>query len=347
MPRPSLSLAIDARPRGPRGPLAGELVQGRSVLAHLVDLAVGLDAAPVVVHARLGEHSRLRALVAGLGASQVVFATGPPPEDAVILRTDRLYDPTRLRRALRRGKDPESAVLWRLDQPHGLIGAEDELTRRQSYQPLGRYWALRPARAIARRLAPTVVRPNALTLASACLVLGGSALVALARPGMPAQLAAAAALALGLVLDTADGHLARLQGTASEFGRWLDAALDELGDMALHAAIAWAAFARDGRPAWLVVGMLYGMGKYVFVVTTTTPSAAVDGDPSLDLDRPKRAGVVTEAVRLAGHADVRWHLWTVLAALGRLELALAAYTAYYPVRALGSAWRRRRGGGHG
>jgi phosphatidylglycerophosphate synthase len=314
------------------------------VLAHLVDLAVGLEAAPVVVHARLGEHPRLRALIAGAGASHVIFATGPPPEDAVILRADRLYDPTRLRRAVRRGKDPESAVLWRLDQPHGLIGAEDELTRRQSYQPLGRYWALRPARAIARRLAPTVVRPNAVTLASAGLVLGGSALVALARPGLPAQLATAIALALGLVLDTADGHLARLQGTASEFGRWLDAALDELGDMALHAAIAWAAFARDGRPAWLVVGMLYGMGKYLFVVTTTATASAgtTDGDD----DAPQHEGLLTEAVRLAGHADVRWHLWIALAALGRLDLALAAYTAYYPVRALGSAWRRR-GRGHG
>ena len=57
---------------------------------------------------------------------------------------------------------------------------------------------------------------------------------------------ASASLAAALVLDTSDGHLARLQGTASEFGRWLDANLDELGDMALHAAIAWAAFARDG-----------------------------------------------------------------------------------------------------
>src|SRR6266436_9101612 len=71
----------------------------------------------------------------------------------------------------------------------------------------------------------------------------------------------AAALALALVLDTADGHLARLQGTASEFGRWLDALLDELSDMALHAAIAWAAFARDRVPLWLILGMLYGMGK--------------------------------------------------------------------------------------
>ena len=36
--------------------------------------------------------------------------------------------------------------------------------------------------------------------------------------------------------------------------------------MALHSAIAWAAFTRSGNPAWLVAGMVYAMGKYLFVV---------------------------------------------------------------------------------
>src|SRR4051812_1684558 len=212
MPRPTAHLAIDARPRGPRGPLAGEVVQGRCVLDHLLDLALALGEAPVAIHARLEEHRRLGELVADRPAGRVVFATGPPSEDAAILRTDRLYDPARLRRALRRGKDPEVAVVWRLDQPHGLSGAEAELLRRQSYQPVGRYWALAPARGLARRLGPTRVRPNAVTLASAALVLGASGAVATCGAGPAARVATASALALGLVLDTADGHLARLRG---------------------------------------------------------------------------------------------------------------------------------------
>ncbi|MBV8556214.1 MAG: CDP-alcohol phosphatidyltransferase family protein [Planctomycetaceae bacterium] len=336
MPRTSPHLVIDARPRGPRGPLADEEVHGRPVLVHLLDLAESLErgAGPVVVHARLEEHPRFRALVADRPPGRVEFATGPPSEDAAILRTDRLYDPARLRRAVRQGRDPESAVFWRLDRPQGLAGAEDESRRRQSYQPLGRYWALGPARGLARLLCPTRVRPNALTLASAALVLGASLAVALGQEGAGAHLASATALALALVLDTADGHLARLQGTATEFGRWLDVYLDELGDMALHAAIAWSAFARDGRTAWLVLGMLYAMGKYVFVVGTSSNPAPgaeprVGGGPA---PRTKEATVMA-AVRLAGHADVRWHLWIVLAALGRLDAALAAYAVYFPARA--------------
>src|SRR5205807_932782 len=133
-------------------------------------------------------------------------------------------------------------------------------------------------RACAARRAPPPARPAARAAVRAGRLPDGPAArrlghparrPALRRGAAPARRAAgrvvtAAALALALVLHTADGHLARLQGTASEFGRWLDAILDELGDMALHAAAAWAAFHRDAQPAWLLLGMLYAMGKYLF-----------------------------------------------------------------------------------
>src|SRR5690349_9853345 len=132
MPRPTPPLVIDARPRGPRGPLAVEVLLGRPVLAHLLDLALAFDAEPIVIHARIDEQRRLQELVADLPAGRVIFAPGPPSEGAVILRTDRIYDPGRLRRAIRSGREPETASIWRLDRPRGLAGAEAELIRRQS-----------------------------------------------------------------------------------------------------------------------------------------------------------------------------------------------------------------------
>jgi phosphatidylglycerophosphate synthase len=179
------------------------------------------------------------------------------------------------------------------------------------------------------------------TIASAALVLAASGLVALGGPAWSSGWLAAVALAVALVLDTSDGHLARLQGTTSEFGRWLDANLDELGDMALHASIAWACFVRDGRPAWLVVGMLYAMGKYVYLVGASTgqgmeATIEVVGLPALA--RPTSR--VRSLAILAGHADVRWHLWIILAALGRLDVALVAYALYFPARAVAGAARK-------
>ena len=236
------NLAIDARLRGQGGPLAIERVLGRTVLDHLLDAA--RDAGPLVVHVLDDDRPSLTSAMAETPCHDCVVAEGEPDASAMVLRVDRLYDRVRLRRAIRTGGDPESAVIWRLDTPELLRSAGDELRRRQSYQPIGRYWALGPARGLARLLAPTRVRPNAVTLAAAGLMLVAAALIAYVPKSLAVNLTTAAAMALALMLDTADGHLARLQGTASAFGRWLDAWLDELCDMALHAAIAWSAFQR-------------------------------------------------------------------------------------------------------
>jgi hypothetical protein len=326
------ALVIDARPRGPHGPLAAERVLGRSVLTHLVDAAATIAAGPISIHARFDEHEALHKLV----GDNVIFRTGPPPESASILRADRLYDQRRLRRVLQAGKDPEKAVIWRLDRPNALEAAAAELLRRETYQPLGRHWALAPAKKLAELLAPTRIRPNAVTLAAAALMLGSAALVAFGSINWFSRILVGFMLALALILDTADGHLARLQGTATDFGRWLDALLDELADMALHAAIAFGLFLQTGQPAWMGVGMLYAMGKYVFVMAQQDSDSAVEG-PTLSIATPS---IAKRVVRMIGHADVRWHLWIGLALIGKLEWALIAYAAYFPVRTAGIVVRK-------
>jgi hypothetical protein len=99
--------------------------------------------------------------------------------------------------------------------------------------------------------------------------------------------------------------------------------------------------------------MVYAMGKYVFLVGTTN-DRGVEGEKRISVGPPhltiKPAPLpapvssssvsVTSVVRLAGHADVRWHLWIVLAAWGRLDAALVAYAAYYPIRAVAGAVRK-------
>ena len=344
-----IHLAIDARPRGPRGLIAAEVVLGRSMIGHLADLALELapDGESVAVHARPDEHRELRELLGERARSRLVLVPGPPRADAAVLRTDRFYDRSRLRRRLGRGGSPESAVLWRLDRPESLLSADEELTRRLIYQPIGKFWAFPLAERLAEWLRPTPVRPNAVTAAAAALMLVAAAGVASGATGALAAAGVALAMALALVLDTADGRLARLQGTSSAFGRWLDEVLDETVDLALHAAIAWSAFARDGRPVWLLLGIAYASGKYLFRVQSSlgdelerSTSGRPVGVPSLRRQRGHRAGAIAEFVRLLGHADVRWHLWIVLAAMRRLDIALIAYAIYFPIRTLAGAIRK-------
>jgi phosphatidylglycerophosphate synthase len=349
----AVHLVIDARPRGPRGLLAAEVILGKSVLRHHLELAGALTSAtaPVVVHAREEEHGQLRELIGSGHSAPVVFVNGAPRADASVLRTDRLYQPGRLRRRLRRGKSAESAVLWRLDQPESLQAADQELLRRLTYQPLGRYWAFPLAAKLAEALRPTAIRPNVLTILTALLMFTSAGLVASGATGWVSQTAVALALATALVLDTADGRLARLQGTSSALGRWLDEVLDELADMVFHCAIAWAAFCRAGQPLWLVLGIIYSQGKYLFLIQSLRGaelegSRAWKGPSGGQRSRRPAAGLgrlfsrLAAALRLAGHADIRWHFWIVLALAGRLEIALAAYAAYYPMRALIGAARK-------
>ena len=271
----------------------------------------------------------------------VHFVSGPPRADAAVLRTDRFYDKARLTRGLLSGRSPETAVLWRLDRSESLLTAEEELTRRINYQPLGKYWAFPVARSLADRLRATRARPNHLTLAAAALMLMAALLVAAGPLGWLGHAATALALALALVLDTTDGRLARLQGTTSAFGRWLDQILDELADLALHAAVAWAAYLATGRPLWLVLGILYASGKYLFLVQSLLGDE-LEREGSGDVsqpgtlvrsvlgDRSKSTGGLVACARLVGHADVRWHLWIVLAIAGRLDVALLVLRVLLP-----------------
>lgn len=337
-----IHLAIDARPRGPHGPIAAEVVLGRSMIGHLAELAIELapEGEPVAVYARPEEHRALSELMGDRARSRIVLVSGPPRADAAVLRTDRYYDRSRLRRRLSRGGSPESAVLWRLDGPESLRSADEELTRRLTYQPIGKYWAFPMANRLAEWLRPTSVRPNAVTIASASLMLVASAIVAAGFAGRAWAMGIAGAMAVALVLDTADGRLARLQGTSSAFGRWLDEFLDEMVDLVLHAAIAWSAFARDGRPIWLLLGIAYASGKYLFRVQSSLGDELEPRtEPRLAASRPHPGGLAV-FVRGLGHADLRWHLWVVLAALRRLDVALAVYAVYFPARTLAAAIRK-------
>jgi hypothetical protein len=349
----AVHVVIDARPLGPRGLLAAEVILGKSMLCHLINLAAHVSSPrePIMVHAPESEHRELRALAGRSLEESVHFVSGPPRADAAVLRTDRFYDKARLTRGLHRGRSPETAVLWRLDRIESLLTADEELTRRINYQPLGQYWAFPAARSLAEGLRSTRVRPNHLTFATAALMLVAALLVAAGPLGWLGHAGIALALALALVLDTTDGRLARLQGTTSAFGRWLDQISDELADLTLHAAIAWAAFLATGRPLWLLLGILYASGKYLFLLQSLLGDelereGGGDGSQPGSLvrlvlgDRSRSTGWLAACARLVGHADVRWHLWIVLAIIGRLDVALLVYACYFPARAIAGGLRK-------
>lgn len=226
-----------------------------------------------------------------------------------------------------------------------------EESRRGCAYPISR-WYVRPlAGCVARALAPTFVRPDHLTLGGLASATAAGTLLVL-RPE-------AAPLAAGLVLlawffDRADGQLARLQATASAWGAWLDANIDELTDLGLHAAVACAAASLAGSavPWWLLAGFLGG--KYLFMYGLNTEgraprarSAATPPQGLYPTPFAPRVAFVRRLWHLPGNADVRMHLLILALLTGCLSAELAVVAGYYNLRWMARyvlVARRLRGG---
>jgi phosphatidylglycerophosphate synthase len=79
--------------------------------------------------------------------------------------------------------------------------------------------------------------PNQVTALSAVFTFSGIAIVALFQPTALLSLTVCLALVVGYALDSADGQLARLRGSGSAAGEWLDHVVDSVKTSTIHAAV--------------------------------------------------------------------------------------------------------------
>jgi phosphatidylglycerophosphate synthase len=184
-------------------------------------------------------------------------------------------------------------------------------------------------------LASTPVRPWQLSVCG--LLVAGLAAGLIAKGGCWPPLAAALVL-LAWFLDRADGLLARRQGTTSPRGAWLDANIDELTDVGLHMATAWAAFSATAS-AWPIVWLAaFLAGKHLLMHGLATESHYQTNEAPLHASSPairtEPCGLFWRLYHLPANADVRIHLLAVAVAGGWLTTELAIVAVYYNLRAL-------------
>jgi len=137
------------------------------------------------------------------------------------------------------------AGLGRAQKPgHGVPAYTRWVNRR-----LGRY-----AAAVGYALGWT---PNMVTAASAVFSAAAIALLLAVPPSAATAAGIAVLLAVGYLLDSADGQVARLQGTGSPAGEWLDHVVDAIRTPTIHMAVL-IGFWSMGQPAWvLAVPLVY------------------------------------------------------------------------------------------
>jgi phosphatidylglycerophosphate synthase len=100
----------------------------------------------------------------------------------------------------------------------------------------------------------TPITPSQLT--GLAFVLGVAAAGCFAQGGRVSLAAGAVLFSLSFLLDCMDGKLARLTGTGSVFGMWLDFVLDQIRFLACAAALLFGQFALTGQVAFLYLAVL-------------------------------------------------------------------------------------------
>jgi phosphatidylglycerophosphate synthase len=205
----------------------------------------------------------------------------------------------------------------------------DAERRQAARHPISR-WYVRPAAGwLAAALAPSRVRPAHLTICGLLAATVAAAVLVLRPDAAPV---AAAMVLAAWFFDRADGLLARRQRTASAWGAWLDANVDELVDVGLQVAVAAAAATLAGStlPWALLVAFL--VGKYLLVCSLALEEPSAEGrQRSCDGDAPS-GGWLRRAYHLPGNADVRVHLLVLALVTGWLTAELALVAAYYNLR---------------
>jgi phosphatidylglycerophosphate synthase len=191
-------------------------------------------------------------------------------------------------------------------------------------RPLGRVIA-----AVAGRLGAT---PDQMTATSGLVFLAGMSVLALFDPSVRVAVVVTVLLQLAFAFDSADGQLARLTGTGSVAGEWLDHVVDAARLLTLHLGVAVCLALRTGvDSAWLLLPLAFAVVAsvrfFAQILAEQLDSSAV---PSPAQGRgwvqtPADAGVVNAVFLLWPWVDVFLASYAVLAA-ANLVLLLATLT---------------------
>ncbi|MDO4244202.1 MAG: CDP-alcohol phosphatidyltransferase family protein [Actinomyces sp.] len=195
--------------------------------------------------------------------------------------------------------------------------------------------------------------PTMVTAASALLSVAGMCLLLLLPPVAWGGLPVAVALAAGYLLDSADGQLARLTGTASRTGEWVDHVVDAFRSPAIHLTTAVAVVLHRPDSPWLAgVALVYAWvtgGQFLsqilaeaFVRRAGRPQTR-GGDLRSWVLAPTDPGVLCWSFILWGVPTVFSLIYTLLAVVAVLHCAASLRRRHRDLRALDAA---QAGAGH-
>src|SRR5690554_5201513 len=183
--------------------------------------------------------------------------------------------------------------------------------------------------------------PNTVTVASAVSSAAGLTLLIWLEPNPLVGLLVAGLLALGYLLDSADGQVARLSRSGSKLGEWLDHVVDAIRTPTIHLAVLVALWRWTDAPTWLLVTALL----YCVISVGQFMSQILAEQLAPDRGRPAATGGVLRSVLLLP-TDMGTLCWVFVLwgfSIGRYPEGFAfAYAAMFAINTVYSVVSMRR-----
>jgi phosphatidylglycerophosphate synthase len=168
----------------------------------------------------------------------------------------------------------------------------------------------RLGRCIAALAAPTRIAPDHLTAASFMAFLAGAGLLVLTPPGVGVAVGATLLLQLGFALDSADGQLARLRGSGSPAGEWLDHVVDAVRHLLFHLAVLIGLYRFADVPgAVLLVPVAFAVASSARFFAQILAEQLARRDPLAGPDSVPRFGTWIQAPADTGLVNLTMLLW--------------------------------------
>lgn len=149
---------------------------------------------------------------------------------------------------------------------------------------------------IARLLVGVGLSASTVTVVGLAMVVTGSVILGIGHP-----VAGAIVIGLGSLVDGIDGTVARLTGTASERGGFLDTVSDRIGELAMFGGVGW--FVADDATLVLLTVLAIGNSMLIPYIRSKAEAAGAEGKGGL-MGRAER---IILYCALAG--PVGWDWW--------------------------------------
>ncbi len=193
---------------------------------------------------------------------------------------------------------------------------EQEIRTQRALRADDGFYSTYVLRKLSRKLSMLAVNrgwtPNQITLASLLLALIVAGFFATGWWAL--MLVGALGVQAAIIIDCADGEVARYTGVSSQRGAWLDAATDRIKEYAIYAGLAFGA-SQHGMNLWplamsvMVLQTIRHLGDYNFQAVQVVRETAVLPLPltnRLDAGVVSNGSILDASAALNSNSTIRW-----------------------------------------